>query len=57
MLEAIAIICIYMSFLAIPFIIVIGAYYLVIYYIYRKYKRNGGIYSFRKFIARKGLEL
>lgn len=57
MFEAIAIICIYISFLAIPFVIVIGAYYLVIYHIYRRYKRNGGIYNFRKFIARKGLEL
>jgi hypothetical protein len=57
MLESFIIIAFYMGALAIPFITAIGIYYLVIFIVYRKYKRNGGIYSFRKFIARRGLDL
>ena len=57
MIESLAIICIYTGFLGALFLAAIGIYYAVIYLIYRKYKRNGGIYSFRKFIARRGLEL
>ena len=57
MLETLIIFSFYMGLLTIPFLAAIGIYYLVIYFIYRKYKRNGGIYNFRKFIARRGLEL
>jgi hypothetical protein len=57
MLESLIIIAFYMGFLAALFLAGIGIYYFVVYLIYRKYKRNGGIYSFRKFIARRGLEL
>ena len=57
MLETLIIFSFYMGILAIPFLIAIGIYYLVIFIIYRKYKRNGGFYNFRKFVARKGLDL
>lgn len=57
MFETLIVFSFYMGLLTIPFLIAIGIYYLVIYIVYLKYKRNGGIYGFRKFIARRGLEL
>ena len=57
MLESLIIIAFYIGAFSLPFFVAIGIYYLVILLVYWKYKRNGGIYSFRKFIARRGLEL
>ena len=57
MIESLIIIIFYMGVLGALFLAAIGIYYAVIYLIYRKYKRNGGIYSFRKFVARRGLDL
>ena len=46
-----------MGLFTLPLMLFAAFYYLVIYLIYRKYKRNGGIYGFQKFISRRGLEL
>lgn len=44
--------------LTLPMMFLAALYYIVIYLIfYRKYKRNGGIDNFEKFITRNKLDL
>lgn len=57
-MDQLILVVVAIGMLTLPMIFLAALYYIVIYLIfYRKYKRNGGINNFEKFITRNKLDL
>lgn len=57
-MDQLILVVVAIGMLILPMMFLAALYYIVIYLIfYRKYKRNGGIDNFEKFITRNKLDL
>lgn len=57
-MDQLILVVVAIGMLTLPMIFLAALYYIVIYLIfYQKYKRNGGIDNFEKFITRNKLDL